>query len=333
MKVRICIVGNGFFANKVHYPSLASFRDVEIVGMCAFNEERLRKTANTFNIPAQNIYVSTSATDYQDMLTDLRPDGVYVIGQPGPMYDIWVWCLKNKFNLFIEKPMGVTLHQARTLAYLAEENRCITQVSHQRRSAPILEKIRKVCLDRGPITNASVEFSKHDIVPMLGDRDRMLDDFTHVIDTARWICDGEVVEIESRCKRIMVPDINWIGATLYFDNGSSCYVIGNWTSGRRIFRVNMHAPGISADVEVEKEAYVYADGDYNGVLYDSKEISGSNELYIYGGFQQKSREFIDSILNGKEETSSSFKDVLKTMEVCETILAQALIREFKENNA
>ncbi len=161
---------------------------------------------------------------------------------------------------------------------------------------------------------------------MLGDRDRMLDDFTHVVDTARWVCGGEVVEIESRCRRLIVPDINWIGATLYFDNGSSCYVIGNWTSGRRIFRVNMHAPGICGEVELEKEAFVYADGDYEGVRYDSKEIAGSNELFVYGGFQKKNREFINSILTGKEETSSPFKDALKTMEVCETILAQALIR-------
>jgi len=55
-------------------------------------------------------------------------------------------------------------------------------------------------------------------------------------------------------------------------------------------------------------------------------------LFIYGGFQKKSREFIDSILTGKEETSSPFKDVLKTMEVCATVLAQDLIRKVKKNN-
>ena len=189
--------------------------------------------------------------------------------------------------------------------------------------------MRDLCLEKGPVTHAIVEFSKYDIVPMLGDRDRMLDDFTHVVDTARWICGGEVVEIESSCRRIMVPDINWIGATLYFDNGSSCYAVGNWTSGRRIFRATIHAPGICADVELEKEAYVYTEGDYIGIRYDSKEVAGSDELFVYGGFQKKSREFVDSIIAGKALTSSPFSDVLKTMEVCETILAQARIQENK----
>jgi len=326
MKARICIIGNGSFANRVHYPALVSFEDVEIVGICAFHEERLKKTALQFNIPEQNIYVAKSPSDYQRMLTARRPDGVYVIGPPGVMLDIWIWCLKNKFNLFIEKPMGMTLHQAQNLVYLAEKNSCITQVSHQRRSAPILRKMRDLCLEKGPVTHAIVEFSKYDIVPMLGDRDRMLDDFTDVVDTARWICGGEVVAIESSCRRIMVPDINWIGASLYFDNGSSCYAVGNWTSGRRIFRTTIHAPGICADVELEKEAYVYTDGDYTGVRYDSKEVAGSDELFVYGGFQKKSREFVDSLIAGKALTSSPFSDVLKTMEVCETILAQARIR-------
>ena len=310
----------------MHYTSLASFDDVEIVGICAFDEERLKQTARNFNIPEEKIYVSKSITGYQHMLTELQPDGVYVIGQPGHMLDIWIWCLKKRFNLFIEKPMGLTLHQARMLEYLAGENNCITQVSYQRRSAPILRKMHEACLAKGSITHASVEFSKYDIVPMLGERDRMLDDYIHVVDTARWICGGEVVEVESRCRRVMVPDINWIGASLHFDNGSICYAVGNWTSGRRIFRVHMHAPGICAEVELERGAAVYLDGDVDGVSYDSKEVAGSDELFVYGGFQNKSREFVNSLITEVEETSSPFRDALKTMEVCETILAQALVR-------
>lgn len=40
---------------------------------------------------------------------------------------------------------------------------------------------------------------------------------------------------------------------------------------------------------------------------------------------EKNPEFNNSILTGKDETFSSFVDSLKTMNVCKTILAQALI--------
>ncbi len=65
----------------------------------------------------------------------------------------------------------------------------------------------------GPIIHGVVEFFRCDITPMLGARDRMMDDGTRAIDTARWICGGEVVEIDSQYRRIGVPDLNWFGAT------------------------------------------------------------------------------------------------------------------------
>ncbi|MGB8490141.1 MAG: Gfo/Idh/MocA family oxidoreductase, partial [Bacteroidales bacterium] len=220
-KAKICVIGNGSFANAVHYPSLASLNNVEISGICAFNEERLRQTAKNYNIPDNKILIAKSQFDYQKLLNDVHPDGVYVIGQPEHMYDIWIWCLENKYNLFIEKPMGITIHQSRTLAYLARKNGCITQVSHQRRSTPILHKMKEECLKRGSLTHATVEFYKYDPRPLFGTRDRMLDDYTHAVDTARWICGGEVARIESHCRRNLVPDINWIGSTLYFENGTT----------------------------------------------------------------------------------------------------------------
>ncbi len=322
MKVRICIIGNGEFANKVHYPSLFSFDDVEVVGIFAFDEVRLHQTAERYNMDSSRVYAMKSRNDYKKILPGLKPDGVYVIGPPELMLDCWVWCLENHFNLFIEKPLGITLHQAEMLTYLAEKNKCITQVSFQRRSSPIIRQMRAECLKKGSITHALVEFNKYEIRPMLGARDRMLDDFTHCVDTARWVCGGEVERITAHCRRVMTPDINWIGATLYFDNGATCFVAGNWSSGRRVFRVNIHAPGVCAEVEPEKEAFLYADGDYTGVRFDTMETAGSNELFIYGGFQQKNREFIDSIKIGSESTSSPFRDAAKTMQVCDAILKE-----------
>jgi len=323
MKAKICIIGNGEFANKVHYPSLFSFDDVEVMGILAFDEVRLKQTAERYNIHPSRVYAMKSRTDYKNILSRVKPDGVYVIGPPEQMLDCWIWCLENHFNLFIEKPLGITLHQAEMLTYLAEKNKCITQVSFQRRSSPIIRQMRAECLKRGAITHAVVEFNKCEIRPMLGARDRMLDDFTHCVDTARWVCGGEVLQISSGCRRIATPDINWIGATLNFDNGATCFVTGNWSSGRRVFRVNMHSHGICAEVEPEKEAFLYADGDYNGRRFDTIELAGSKELFVYGGFQQKNREFIDSLRQGKENTSSPFRDAVKTMQICDMILKQA----------
>lgn len=326
-KVRVCIIGAGGMANNVHYPSLASFDDVEIVGVIEARRDRLDATCDKHGIAAGARFHATLDTDYQQILLQLRPDGVYAIGQPEIMYPIWQWCLSNGFNLYIEKPMGLTMHQAEVLTHLAESKGLTTQVSHQRRAAPIMQEMRRRLLEKGPITHGVVEFFKKEIVPMQIARDRMLDDGTHAVDTARWICGGEVVRVESHCKRIGVPDINWISATLHFDNGSTCFVVCSWSSGRRVFRTQMHAPGGYADVELEGEARLYLDGDYAGQMFHTQDIAGSDHNFVYGGFRNKNREFIESLKSGTDVCSSPFRDTVKTMRVCHTILAQALAED------
>jgi predicted dehydrogenase len=308
--VRIAFVGAGKLANSVHYPSLASFADVRLEAACDLDKKRLAATASKFSI--QKMY-----TDYRQMIEETHPDGVYVVGPPHQMYDIWVWCLEQGLNLFVEKPLGLNLHQARMLSELAEAKAVITQVGHQRRSSPLLNEMRRRCLQRGPITHAVCEFYKND---------HLHDDCSHSVDTLRWICGGELAGIESRCRRIGTPDINWVAATLHFDNAATGILINSWSSGRRVFRVEMHSPGIYVDAELEAKAFLYADGDYQGVEYDARKVAGSDEFYVFGGFQQKNREFIDSLKAGRELTSSPFRDCLKTMEIVERIVAAAVLR-------
>lgn len=316
--MRVAVIGAGGMANRVHYPSLASFEDVKIAGICDLDPTRLNTTADKYHV--ENRY-----TDYRQMIEEIAPDAIYAIGQPQYMYDVWLWCLQRGLNLYIEKPMGLTLHQARLLAHLAEKNDCITQVSFQRRTSPMVVKLRDECLKRGPIVHAVCRFYKNDIRPFLNARDHMLDDGVHAIDTLRWICGGEVVNIHSVTKQVLVPDINFISAILEFDNGATGFLINSWTSGRRIFSVEMHAPGICVEAEHEGKGYLYADGDAKGVVYDTREVASSDEFYVYGGFRAKHREFLDCLKAGTQP-SSNFADALKTMEVAEKILAMATLR-------
>lgn len=316
-KVRVAVIGAGRMANSVHYPSLASFDDVEITAICDLDTGRLSATADTYGVEGRY-------TDYRKMIGDVAPDAVYAIGPPHDMYDIWMWCLGEGLNLYIEKPMGITIHQARALAYMADQHSCITQVSFQRRACPMVVMLREECLKRGPITHAVCTFYKCNIEPYLDARDHMMDDGVHAIDTLRWICSGEVVKVDSVCRSILVPDINFIMAMLHFDNGAVGVMMNSWTSGRRIFRVEMHAPGICVEAEHEAKGILYADGDTQGVVYDTCEVAGSDEVYLFGGFQAKNREFIDSVKAGTQP-SSHFGDAVKTMEVADLILAQALL--------
>ena len=78
------------------------------------------------------------------------------------------------------------------------------------------------------------------------------------------------------------------------------------------------------EAEHEGKGYLYAEGDTEGVEYDTREVAGSDELYVFGGFRAKNREFIDCVKSGGQP-ASNFSDAVKTMEVASKILAQDLV--------
>ncbi|MDL2318423.1 Gfo/Idh/MocA family oxidoreductase [Eubacteriales bacterium OttesenSCG-928-A19] len=321
---KVAFIGAGSRANAVHYPSFAELEDVRIVGICDIDPERLAETAERYGVPEESRWGDT-VESYRDMIRATKPDGVVCIGQPHLMYDIWVWCLEQGLNLYVEKPLGLTMHQAQMLTALAEEHGCVTTCTLQRRTTPSVMRARQECLKHGPITHALVRFYKCEIQTRYHSRDHMLDDTIHSIDALRWACgDSEIAGVESLTRRVGVRDINFISATLRFENGSVGYLVNSWSSGRRVFDIEMHAPGICAEMEHEVGGRVYAAGDTAGVYLDSAECAGSDAFHVLTGVRVLARDFVDSC-RAHRQSCSPFSSAMKAMEIAEMILAQATL--------
>jgi len=326
-KLKVVMIGAGNRANAVIYPSFSDLQKqgrLEIIGICDIDTERLNKTADKYNI--KNRFGSGGVFDYQKMINSLRPDAAVVIGQPHLMYDIWMWCLQQGLHLFIEKPLALSIHQARNLSAVAKRNNLVTQVSLQRRYTPLVTMLRNECLKRGQITHAVCKFYKSDLKDYLGARDHMMDDTVHAIDTLRWIAGSEVVKVDSITNRIGTVDINFIMAQLTFANGCAGHLMNNWSSGKRIFAVEMHAPGIFVEAEHETKGFMYTDGNLTPKVFDSMEAAGSAENHVFTGVLAAAEDFVDRCLNGGQPMAC-FENTLNTMKVAEVILAQSLLRE------
>jgi predicted dehydrogenase len=321
------MIGAGGRANQVIYPSFYDLQKagkVEIAGICDIDLERLRKTADKYSIAER--YGAGGVYEYQKMISELKPDAAVVIGQPHIMYDIWLWCLEQGLHLYIEKPLALSIHQARNLTAVAVRNRLVTQVSLQRRYSPMITQMRDECLKRGQMTHVLCKFYKNDIHDMLGPRDHMMDDSVHAIDTLRWMADSEVVKVDSVTRRVGTVDINFIMAQLSFANGAVGHLMNNWSSGKRIFAVEMHGPGIFVEAEHETKGYLYTDGNLTPKVYDASEAAGSSEFHVNTGVLAAAEDFVNCCLN-EGQPSACFESTIKTMKIAETILAQAIIAE------
>jgi predicted dehydrogenase len=320
-------IGGGDRAKAVIYPAFDDLRrqgKAAVLGICHTNAARREEFAARYGLEKQ--YGAGGMYDYQKMIRELKPDAAVVIGQPNIMYDCWVWCLEQGLHLFIEKPMGLSLHQARALAALAERHKRITQVAFQRRYSPMVTKLRDQCLARGPLTQALCKFYKYEPADNFRARDHLMDDTIHAIDTLRWMAGSEVLSVESRTARNGVRDINFIAAQLGFAGGCTGHLLNNWSSGKRIFAVEMHAPGIFVEAEHEGKGYVYTDGNLTPQMFDAAESAGSSEFYVYTGVLALAEDFVKCCREGGEP-GASFARSLDTMKIAELILAQSLQRE------
>ena len=133
-----------------------------------------------------------------------------------------------------------------------------------------------------------------------------------------------MVSVTEVTRRVIVDDLNFITATLQFDTGAVGIMITSWTSGRRTFGVEIHAPGIMAEGDLEVGGVIWGPDGVEEL--EAAEVAGATELHVRGGFLAKSAEFIQSV-RSRRLPSSHFGDALKTMTVAETILAKSLLDE------
>lgn len=312
-KIKIGFVGCGNFANMVHYPSLSQMEDVEIVGICDIDEEKLKKTGDRYKIEKRY-------KDYRKMFDELEIDGVFIIMPPHQLYDIVVEALKRKLNVFIEKPPGITTFQTINLANLANKNGCKTMVGFNRRFIPLLRKVKGIVEERGPIIQAVSTFYKNmypDFLYYNGAIDILTCDAIHSVDVLRWLC-GEAKNVKSIIKSYYSEVPNAFNSIIEFENGSTGILLTNWTVGKRIHTFELHSLGISAFVDCDDRAYIYKDNNEEPEILSAIEVAKSSEFYRFYGYYDEDRHFINCLKENKEP-ECNFSDASKTMELVEKI--------------
>ncbi len=312
-KVNIALIGAGGMANGVHYPSLSECEDVNLVGLCDLIPSKLQATAESFGI-------EQTFTDYKQMLEKTSPDAVYVLMPPQHLFPLVIHCLSQQHHVFIEKPPGVTLHQTKEMARAAERNGCKTMVGFNRRFIPLLQRVKTIVEERGPIIQAMSTFHKNTPSALYYDGviDVLTCDAIHAVDALRWIGGGEVKAVASDINSFYSERENSFNAIVKFTSGASGYLCTNWAVGARIHIFEMHAREISA--------YINPDAGGRAVLHTPEgiteitpeEAAGSDATHRVYGFYGESRHFVDAILQD-QQPDTCFADAVKTMELVSAI--------------
>ncbi len=111
-KLRIGVVGAGWWAVANHMPILKARSDVELVAVCRLGRAELHKVQTTFGIPY-------GSEDFGTMLSEAPMDAL-VVASPHNLHGAHaIAAMERGIHVLIEKPMTVSAVEARAIAALA----------------------------------------------------------------------------------------------------------------------------------------------------------------------------------------------------------------------
>jgi virulence factor len=315
--ISVAFIGAGSLSTTFHYPSVRDMPGVRMAAVCDLIPEKAEKNAATFGIPG--VY-----TDYREMLDKETIDALYIVMPPQDSFELLFDCLNRGLNTFSEKPPTVTTFQAKTLAAIAEENGCITQIGFQRKHIPLVKKLHDMVTARGPMDQFFSEFVKptpQGKTYYNGRVDVLTCDAIHMVDTAVWMGGGTVPQVASSVRQSFTDQNVKYNALMTFDSGTSGFFSANWNSGRRHLAIAMHGQNCCALIDPEDQGVYYDPEHPQGITVTAAEAAGSQAPHRTLGFYDEGLEFIEAVRAADPAmTQSSFQQSVVTMETVDRIL-------------
>ena len=335
-QVKIAVIGAGAIAKSVHLPSLRDLPDANLAAICDLNLEKAKTAAEEYSIPG--VY-----WNMHEMFAREKPDGVFVLVEPDRLFRVAQDCMKAGFPCAIEKPAGISSHQAESLARISAETGKTCAVLMNRRHIPVVQQVIKRMKEVTELTQVDGVFIKNSDLSHEWEYASAFNcDIVHAIDLVRYMAGSEMEKCATVIGRFSgSPVDNAWSSVMRFKSGITGTLKSNYQTGGRVHTFEMHGPGASAFINLgfggqECEATIlyhkgesmYSQaaagiGGQNIEQLDGKALAGSDKYYVYYGYMQEDRDFIESLQTGKLPLCTA-ADAVGTMRMVEQMLAGAI---------
>jgi len=125
-KFNTAIVGIGFIGT-VHIEALRRLGNVDVVAICDPYEAKTK---------AESLHIDKYYTDYKLMIDELDLDFVHICTPNNTHYDIASYAIKKGIHVVLEKPMTVSVEEARSLVELAKKHHVTHAINFHNRLYP-----------------------------------------------------------------------------------------------------------------------------------------------------------------------------------------------------
>ena len=140
--IRVGIIGTGGIS-RAHQQAYQKAGGFEIVAVCDIFEEKAKKAAEEWEVPAENAF-----TDIEQMLNSVDLDTISVCTYNQAHKDPTIAALKAGKHVFCEKPMAATLEDATEMVKVAKSSGKILQIGIHSTFSSDIQLARKLVDNR-----------------------------------------------------------------------------------------------------------------------------------------------------------------------------------------
>lgn len=150
--IRLGAIGCGPMSTSIHFPGIQRIPELKLTALCDIDGVRLADAAKQFG-------VEKTYADMEAMLDSGCVDAVSIIGPPALHVLGAKACLRRQIPFLTEKPLALSLKDARDLAELAARHGDCGQVGFTSRYSPAQRLARRIAHaeDFGPVTYVATE--------------------------------------------------------------------------------------------------------------------------------------------------------------------------------
>ena len=320
MVVRLAFIGAGFIAN-THLPRITAIEDAKIVAVSDIVFSRAKELAQKVK--------ATAYSNAEDMLRKEKVDAVYVFTPPF-VRDIIVSVAERGLPFFVEKPVALTLDEARRIERVVLQSGVVNSVGYMFRYFDTTDLAKRMLEDNQPIglvegwdhfpmrikadckdKDVFTVCPGHWLLSEMKSGAQIVESTTHLFDLARYLV-GEVSSVYAKFGRQLITDeicdrLDVSATSLKFKNGA----VGSITSTLAARKTDL-----STSLKITAKNLVVQHMGHSGSLkiYDDvniREIKASQDP-----FANEDKTFVHAVATGDgSKIKSSYSDGIETLKV------------------
>jgi len=305
--LRVGLVGAGSIAQVAELPALAAEPGVAIAGVVTRSIESAQATQRRW--PIERAYGS-----FEEMLSEARLDALFVL-TPKPVHTPFVIrALEAGLDVFCEKPLATSIHDARAMTELADRAGRILMVGFNRRYAEVYQRARAAFSER------RLQFCVAQKNRAGSEYRATLENAIHMIDLLRWFC-GEADSVTAHTIASDPYEEDGTMALIKFSTGAIGTLVAARSAGEWDERLDAYGDLTSVRVVAPDSLSITEEGETSTIEMRPRAF-GWAQVNTTMGFGPETAHFCECVRERRPPLTDGHEAV-RTQELVDEILRSA----------